>query len=175
MNKLIASTAFVVATAMSGAAFADTTPVNAGGTAQQIAHLGNLKVTQDFSPTFINPTTSQINAGTKKFDFFNSFINYAGKLGIASTNGAITTAGVAPPGWVNSVNYTATATFGALSTTYTTNGTVAPTVGVNKNNVNVGPAGPAQIDVTLVLNPTSAPAIAGAYNDIVTVVLGAGV
>jgi hypothetical protein len=176
MNKLIASTAFVVATALSGAAFADNpTDVNAGGNAQQIGHLGPIQVTQEFSPTFINPSTSVVNPGEKKIRFVNSFINYAGQLGIKSANGAITTAGVAPPGWVDKVNYKATATFGASVATYTTNGSVVPTLGVNKQNAAAGPWGFDTVNVSLLLIPSALPAIAGAYNDVVTVVLGAGV
>ena len=117
----------------------------------------------------VNIVNNTVDAASEAtLTYTGAVCNAPADLDLTTQNGGITTAAVAPAGFSNRIDYSATATFGACVTTaLVTNGTAGA---VSGGGVCVGAIAD---DLTVKIDGVGAafPLIAGTYADVLTVTL----
>lgn len=118
-----------------------------------------------------NTTTGALTGGNITLRFGNVVCNYNATIGLRTTNGNLTAAAGTIVGgtFLNDIDYTATATWGAAPVaTLNATGTAGATV-----NQAAGGANVADLDLVITVGASATPVVGGTYSDTLTLQVGA--
>jgi hypothetical protein len=119
---------------------------------------------------FANSTNATHASKTLTITYTGAMCNYAAKLGLQSTNGAMTSGLAAVSGFAEKVTYTAAAAWDGATNSLTADGSAAGIKGASNTSV----AGPKNADlvVTVTTVASASPLLAGSYSDVLVVQVG---
>ncbi|MCK5872397.1 MAG: hypothetical protein KAG26_06190, partial [Methylococcales bacterium] len=110
---------------------------------------------------------NQVLAGEGMLSYAGSICNGASSVELKTDNGGATTAGAAPAGFANVIDYSATFDFGTCSSGVPL-AAVAAGIGGSTTTACANPES-APLEVSVVVVPTTDPLIKGSYADVLTV------